>query len=110
MAQRVQILLTCDLDENTDEVETVTFGFDGHSYALELCADHRQEFADFMAGHVAAARTDGNASFRKASRPAAEAKGDLNEMRDWAKANGYRVAERGRVSKEVREAYAVAHG
>jgi hypothetical protein len=111
MAQKVQILFTCDIDEGTDGVETVAFGFDGKSYALELCAKDRQEFTDLMDGYVAAARTEGGrAAPRRAARPTVvEPKPDLNEMREWARANGYRVADRGRVSGEVREAYAAAH-
>jgi hypothetical protein len=32
------------------------------------------------------------------------------EVREWAKANGHEVAERGRLSTEVREAFTAATG
>lgn len=32
-----------------------------------------------------------------------------SELRDWARANGYQVADRGRISTEIRDAYAARH-
>jgi len=45
-------------------------------------------------------------------RKAAATSGDgasAKEIRDWARENGYDVPERGRVSADVRDAYANAH-
>ncbi len=116
MAQKVQILLTCDLDdEDVAAVETVTFSYEGGSYAFELCEDHLEEFTNTMQGYVAAARrADGSSSRRpRVAAPAPRAvtrpaKEDLAPVREWARANGYRVSDRGRIPAEVRDAYAAA--
>jgi hypothetical protein len=114
MAQKVQILLTCDLDEeDVAAVETVSFSYDGNSYAFELCEEHLQEFSSTMQGYIAAARrADGagrrprvSAGLRGAGRSSKE---DLAPVREWARANGYRVSDRGRIPGEVRDAYAAA--
>jgi hypothetical protein len=115
MAQKVQILLTCDLDEgDVPAAETVTFGYDGFSYAFELCDAHLEDFANVMQGYIASARrADGpgrrpRSSTGTSPRAAAAPKEDLAALREWARANGYKVSERGRIPGEVREAYAAA--
>lgn len=117
MGQKIEVVLTCDLHE--DEVaasETVTFGLDGYTYAFELCPEHLEEFHGTMQGYVAAARradqprrsrsggSAGSGSSARRSDP-----GDLAAIRDWARANGWKVSDRGRIAAEVREAYEAAH-
>jgi hypothetical protein len=116
MAQKVQILLTCDLDEDdVPAAETVTFGYDGVSYAFELCEAHLDEFANLMQGYISAARRADGPSRRARSVSATSArsatttpKEDLAAMREWARANGYKVSDRGRIPGEVRDAYAAS--
>lgn len=113
MAQRVQILLTCDLDEeDVPAVETVTFSYDGNTYAFELCDDHLEEFNNTMQGYInAARRADGAGRRARSAVPRSTTRGpkeDLAQVREWARANGYKVSDRGRIPGEVREAYAAA--
>ncbi len=114
MAQKVQVLLTCDLDEEEVEAaETVTFGFDGSSYAIELCNTHLDEFNEWMQGYIGAARrADGpRRRSRSAGSPArgrSGANGDVTEVgtiRQWARSNGFKVSDRGRIAAEVRDAF-----
>lgn len=109
MVQKVQVVLVDDIDGGVAE-ETVTFGLDGVSYEIDLSAEHAAELRDALAPWV------GNA--RKApSRPTAvrqsarRSRGSSNtaEVREWAKANGHAVSDRGRISTEVMEAYNKAH-
>ena len=105
MAQRVQVLLTCDIDDRDDDIETVTFGYDGDSYSLELCDTHRDELAGALGGFIDAARREQTprtqAPRARQRRPAAQAqpapKQDLGEIREWGRANGYQVSDRGRI-------------
>ncbi|MGH3848126.1 MAG: histone-like nucleoid-structuring protein Lsr2 [Pseudonocardiaceae bacterium] len=112
MAQKVQVLLTCDLDEDdTPAVETVSFGYDGYTYAFELCDVHLDEFNNVMQGYIASARRPESGGRRPraaspASRPARE---DLGAVRQWARDNGFSVSDRGRIPGEVRDAYDAAH-
>ena len=117
MAQKVQVLLTCDLDEDdVPAVETVTFAYDGTTYAFELCEAHLDEFANTMNGYIAAARrADGGArrtrssAASSSSRPAASNRNEVGQIREWARENGYEVNSRGRIPSEIREAYEAAH-
>ena len=57
MAQRVQVLLVCDLhDDEVEGAETVAFGLDGSSYEIDVCEDHAAELRDAFAPYVGAAR------------------------------------------------------
>jgi Lsr2 len=111
MAQKVQVLLTCDLDEDdTPAVETVTFGYDGYTYAFELCDAHLEEFNNVMQGYTASARrADGAGRRARPAAPGRPAREDLGAVREWARANGFDVSDRGRIPGEVRDAYEAAH-
>ena len=122
MAQRMQVLLTCDLDEDKDveAVETVTFGTEGATYEIEMCERHLDEYRNWMQDYVAHARKVG-AGRRQRGRVGSGTSGprrrrgrrgaprDVATIREWARANGYAVSTRGRISQEVREAYNAAH-
>lgn len=112
MAQKVQVILTDDLDGG-DADETVQFAIDGISYEIDLSEANAEALREALATYVAVARRLGGRSVRRRSaapapRPAAE-RADLTELRAWARENGYQVSDRGRVSSQVRVAYEAAH-
>lgn len=115
MAQRVRIELTDDLlGDGTPADETVTFSLDGVSYEIDLTADNAAKLRDGLATWVASARRV--AGRKQAGRPAASAgrrtrsgAGSANDIREWARAQGMEVSNRGRVRDEVRAAYEAAH-
>ncbi len=117
MAQKVQVTLICDLDDNEEvaAVDTVSFGFDGSSYVFELCERHLEEFTKTMQGFAASARlADGPRHRRPGAGPARGAgrrgSGDgSSDIRSWAREHGYAVNERGRIPAEVRAAYEAAN-
>ena len=119
MAQRVNVVLVDDIDGN-DAVETVTFALDGVEYEIDLSeqnADKLRESLGLFIGH--GRRTGGRRrssgsgqSDQRSSRSRGSASSDgpsASEIREWARANGHTVPDRGRVSSEVRKAYAAAH-
>ncbi len=106
MAQRVNIVLVDDIDQS-DAVETVTFGLDGKEYTIDLNTKNARKLRDALAPYVAHGRSVSN---RGGRRGAAKSSGAApSEIRAWARDNGMDVPERGRVSAAVREAYAAAH-
>lgn len=115
MAQRVQVLLVCDLHEDqTEGTETVAFALDGTSYEIDLCEQHAGELRDDLASYVGAARKAGRNSSRSTSggrKASSNGAGgpNLTEVREWARSNGFEVSERGRVSTKVLDAYNEAH-
>jgi len=108
MAQKVHIVLVDDLDQS-DAEETVAFGLDGKEYAIDLNAKNARSLRDALAPYVAHARAMSGRSGRRSTSRAAASGAAPSEIRAWARENGFDVPERGRVSAEVREAYAAAH-
>jgi hypothetical protein len=118
MAQRVNVVLVDDVD-GSDAVETVTFALDGVEYEIDLSeqnADKLREALSLYVGHGRRTggrrRSGGGQSEQKSSRSRASGSSEgpsASEIREWARAHGHTVPDRGRVSTEVREAYAAAH-
>jgi hypothetical protein len=115
MAQRVQVLLVCDLHEGDVEgTETITFGLDGSSYEIDVCEAHGKELRDAYAPFVGAGRRAGRAAGggQRGAGRGRRSRGGSNqvaEIREWARSNGHKVNERGRISATVRAAYDAAH-
>ncbi len=113
MAQKVQVVLIDDIDGG-DADETVTFALDGVTYEIDLNDRQRGQAARRPRGlgrqrpprersrlvrpqRVALVRT-----------PVVRQRGLRGDPR-VGQENGHQVSERGRISAEVREAYAKAH-
>jgi hypothetical protein len=111
MAQKVVVQLVDDLDGTPLEPgngETVAFGLDGTSYEIDLSDPNADTFRRTLEPYVKAARkVSGRRSPRStsASKPSNEA----TAIREWARSQGLKVSERGRVSGEVVDAYSAAH-
>src|SRR5712691_7928553 len=97
VAQKVQTLFIDDLDGSAAE-GTVRFGLDGTEYEIDLNAGHAQELRDALARYVSAARRVGGSARRPARGGRKGPAGGLNptEVREWAKAQGIEVKDRGR--------------
>ncbi|QNN51224.1 histone-like nucleoid-structuring protein Lsr2 [Nocardioides mesophilus] len=113
MAQRVNVVLVDDLDGG-DATETVSFALDGVDYEIDLSDQHATELRDALAVYVGHGRRTGGRRRKGQAAPARSTGGSdggasAAEIREWAKANGWDVPERGRVSAEVRSAYDAAH-
>lgn len=113
MAQRVNVVLVDDLD-GSDATETVSFGLDGAQYEIDLSAANADKLREALALYIGHGRRAGGRK-RTGAKPAAGGRAASSggpsaaEIRAWARENGHDVPERGRVSAEVREAYAAAH-
>ena len=102
MAQKIQTLLIDDLDGSAAE-GTVRFGLDGTGYEIDLNAGHAKELRDALARYVDAARRVTGSARRPARGGRRESAGDLNavEVREWARAQGIEVKDRGRVPADL---------
>jgi hypothetical protein len=110
MAQRIQVLLVCDVhDDDTVGTETVAFSLDGSRYEIDVCDQHAAQLREAFAPYVAAARrSSGRSGGGRRGRRGRSTPGgfDPAAVRAWAKENGVQVSERGRISAEVLEQYA----
>jgi hypothetical protein len=105
MAQRKIVSLVDDLDGGT-ATQTVKFGLDGVEYEIDLSDKNATKLRKAVAIY-----TEHGRKLSRSGRPYRQVNvGPApRDVRIWARANGYDVPERGRVPREVREAYEKAH-
>jgi len=108
MAQKVHIVLEDDLD-GSDATQTVTFGLDGTSYEIDLNDKHAAALRDALATYVGHGRKVGGARRGRRSSASSASGHSAKEIRDWARSNGHKVPERGRIPGDVREAFEAAN-
>ncbi|MCX5207535.1 Lsr2 family protein [Streptomyces sp. NBC_00237] len=109
MADR--LILVDDLDEESIKgVERIDFMWRGTEYEIDLNPEHLAEYDETLAPLLKVARVKQGAGRkgRKTAKPKSEMAAETKKMRDWAKANGHEVPDRGPVPQKVREAYARA--
>ena len=109
MVQKIQTVLEDDVDGSV-AVETVVFGLDGRSYEIDLSANNAKKLRDALAIYVGNARRAGRSTRPtnggRGSRGSARADREQTQaIRDWARKNGHKVNDRGRVPATVIEAY-----
>jgi hypothetical protein len=101
VAQKVQVLLIDDLDGGEAE-GTVRFGLDGVEYEIDLSAEHAEALRAALAPFIGAARRSPAAGRSARGGRRAGAGGlDTTEVREWARAQGIEVKDRGRIPAEV---------
>lgn len=106
MAQKVQVVLVDDIDGG-EAAETLSFALDGVGYEIDLSDANAADLRAALQPWISAGRRVSGR--RSASRGRGRSSGsDAAQIRDWAKANGFEVSERGRVSAKIREAYAAS--
>jgi hypothetical protein len=109
MAQKVQVILVDDIDGGPAD-ETLSFSLDGVSYEIDLSTANAAKLRDSFAPYVGTARRVGGRSAAGRGRTR-RGTGDNRtaQIREWARANGHTVNERGRVAADIIAAYDKAH-
>src|SRR3954469_3254566 len=101
MAQRVEVVLIDDLDGG-NAAETVTFSLDGVTYEIDLSDENARNLLDDFAHSTGHARRAAAAKAATRRRPNGGKRTDLGTVREWARANGHNVSDRGRISAEIK--------
>src|SRR5689334_15998293 len=113
MAKRVVEILVDDLTgEESDKIETITYSLDGTQYEIELAPKNADKFRGLFQDYIAVSRKSGGRRSTGTARKAGgsgRSKEELQQVREWAQANGHEVSPRGRIKAEVLEAYDAAH-
>jgi hypothetical protein len=109
VASRTITNLTDDID-GSDADETVTFTFKGTTYEIDLSKKNLDKMVKALQPYTTAARTTGGrrSGTGRTTRRGAD-KDQLTKIRQWARANGHQVSDRGRISTAVQEAYHAAN-
>ncbi len=130
MAKTLIVQLTCDrckaeTGQTVEGNETVRFGYDGYSYALDLCTPHVKDFHDTVEGLISwssdrsritgtrrprAATADTTATTDSSTpRRSAGDRERLKAIREWARQNGHPdLSDRGRIPQGVIAEYDLA--
>jgi hypothetical protein len=111
VAQKIQTLFIDDLD-GSEADGTVRFGVNGTEYEIDLSAEHAQDLRDALARYMSAARRVSGGARRPARSGQRVSGSGLNttEVREWAKAQGIEVKDRGRVPAELVVKFKAATG
>jgi Lsr2 len=117
MARKVQVLLEDDID-GTEAAETVSFSLDGRAYEIDLSAHNAAALRESLSAWIGAARrvegrqkrpvSAARPAMRGAARPVS-ARRNSADIREWARAEGIDVSDRGRIASEVLARYEAAH-
>lgn len=94
-----------DLDGSAN-ASAVPFSYDGVEYIIDLSKKNKNAFDKVMKPYLEAGTKVGGrrTSSRRSARTATK-RPDLNDARAWAKSQGMKVSDRGRVSAEVLAAF-----
>jgi hypothetical protein len=97
----------------TDQVQTVHFGLDGTAYSIDLSPDNaaalRGDLAPWVKQAHRRSHTAGTSRTRRPTPGATPGPRPTTTIREWARANGHTVSDRGRLSTTVTRAYHAAH-
>ncbi|WP_414938317.1 histone-like nucleoid-structuring protein Lsr2 [Amycolatopsis sp. cmx-11-51] len=114
MAQKVLVEIVDDLD-GSDATQTVPFGLDGVQYEIDLSDANAEALRGLLGRYVEGGiRTGGRKIRVAAGQTTLGGEGVAvrttdrernQQVRAWASANGYAIAERGRIPNEIYEAF-----
>lgn len=107
MARIVQVVHTDDLD-GTEGAKPVEFSIGGDAYTIDLSAENEAKFRALLEPYIAKAERVGRRRSSTAGRGAAK-RTNNTEIRTWARANGYKVSDRGRIAADIVAAYEAAN-
>jgi hypothetical protein len=110
MAQRTQVIFTDDID-GSEAAGTVTFALNGVQYEIDLSRKNADKLAKAFEPYVSggrkvSSRTTSTRSSRGGSSPK---KHDQSAVREWARGEGMKISDRGRIPADVLARYEAAH-
>lgn len=102
------MIMTDDLD-GSDDAETISFGFGGVVYEIDLGQKNRAKLEKALAPFIEAGRRVPRGGRRRAADRSSGASVDRGAIRAWAKSVGIKVPERGRISADIMRQYDAAY-
>jgi hypothetical protein len=115
MARETVTRLVDDLDGGTAH-ETVMFGLDGVQYEIDLSSRNAKKLRSELAGYVekgtrVSSRRSVGVRTGPRRRSGARAGREQNQaIREWAQAQGFEVADRGRIRQDIVDQFHMSVG
>ncbi len=111
MAQQTIVQLIDDLDGGEAE-ETIDFSLDGVEYRIDLSGKNAKKLRAAIEPFLDKARRAGGRKQRKGGGTAAvkaHDKAEAQRIRDWARAEGHQISDRGRIPQNLVIQFQEAH-
>ena len=113
MATQTKVELIDDLTGDKAD-ETVLFGIDGREFEIDLSRDHAGELRDNLARDLAKARKVGKLTTvstpsKRTASGQRQSREQTAAIREWARAHGHNISDRGRIPLKVAKAFEDAH-
>lgn len=108
MSKSVSVIITDDLDGSAN-AETVSFGFDGVTYEVDLGKKNRARLAKALAPFIEAGRRVPRGGRRRGASRSGGSSAGRADVRAWARTAGLKVSERGRISSDIMRQYEAVH-
>lgn len=105
MARKTQVTLIDDVDGKAAST-TIGFALDGVSYEIDLSEENATKLREDFAQWIEHGRRTGGRVRRGAGTGRSS---ETKRIRQWARENELEISDRGRVSSEIRQAYAAAN-
>lgn len=106
MAQK--IILIDDITKQPG-AESITFSLDGVTYTIDLGPENADKLRNSLTPFIEAGRVVSTKTKRSTAAKTSVDAERMAAIRAWGRANGYDIAERGRISREVVAAFNAAH-
>lgn len=101
MMKKTTVVVLDDIN-GAEGAETVSFSFNGVAYEIDLAAENLARFNEVMSEWIKAGRRVGGRAVRGTRRAARGAEsGRSQAIREWARAKGIELADRGRIPGEI---------
>lgn len=111
MAQQFYVRFIDDIDGTDlgDTASVISFAFEGKEYTIDLSDENAEAFREAVAPYIEAGHraTGSKKTTRKTGTKTTS--GDTKIVREWARANGYDISNRGRIPADIAEAFAAAN-
>jgi hypothetical protein len=109
VAKQVRTIIVSDISgDDANDGESVEFTYRGVSYAIDLTKEEADTFDQAMDVYTAHAQRQGGRRTGGSGRATTDRQ-QLQAVREWARANGHTVSDRGRVSQQIQDVYKAAH-
>src|SRR4051794_6250181 len=107
MAKKVIETLLDDID-GSEATQTVTFGYSGKSYEIDLNDKNAEKLNKALAPFIAAGRRTGAAPSKSSSKTGRD--WNIVELREWAGKKKIDVPQRGRIPQSIVDQYKAEGG
>jgi nucleoid-associated protein Lsr2 len=104
MAKTTITQITDDIDGSKNANE-VSFSFEGTSWTIDLSSKNKAKLEAALKPYIDAGTRSSSRSSRRGGKGSTGRRSDLQDVRQWAKQNGHKVSERGRIPTSILEAY-----